>query len=137
MHTEARKSKLCEPCSAIFGSGATGTADEDDSLDIEFDHHRTLASFREAVVQECALCRRFFDLLSNEVGGNFDEVEKLVSPSKYATTITITPYSRSLDLQVDLNLLRSPRLYAGAVMDLYPWDSELVTFRRARQNPWF
>jgi hypothetical protein len=131
MHTGASGSNLCEQCSAIFGGVATGTADDDD---IEFYHHRTLTDFRQAVAQGCPLCRRFYDLLSKEVGKNLDEVENLVSPSKYATTITISPYSRSLDIQVDLNLLRSPSLYAGGAFHLYPWDSKPDSFPRARQK---
>lgn len=124
MGAEARNPKLCEACSAIFSGEAAGSGGEDDGVDVDFDHHETLASFREAVAQKCPICRRLFEMLSKEIGGDYDKIEKHIDPSEYATTITLSPYSRSLSIQVDLNLLRSPRRFVGAMMHFYPWEGE-------------
>ena len=125
MDAVGRKSRLCEACSAIFGGEAAGTTDEDFDTDIDFDHHKTLVDLREAVARKCPLCRRFFELLAKEAGGDFDQVEKHVDSSDYATSITLSPYNRSMTIQVELNLLRSSGRYVGAMMHLYPWDGEL------------
>lgn len=126
MDAATRTSKLCEACSAIFSSEATGAADVDDGDDLDFDHHGSLADFRKAVAEKCPMCRRFFERLSKVVGG-LDRVEEHIDPSEHATTVTLTPYSRSLVIQVELNLLKSPRHCVGVMMDLYPRESEPST----------
>jgi hypothetical protein len=134
LEAEPRNSRLCKACSTIFSGERIGTSDEDD---IEYDHHETLADLREAVVQKCPLCRRLFELMSKKTE-DWEKVGEHLEPSESATSITLSPNSRSLTVHAHLNLTRPSKRFVDAIVNLYPWNGRCNKARRivVHRQPW-